>query len=244
MKQIGLIAGMGPEAGGDMLMRFLHACRDEIVKTGHPVSDQAYPAHVLIQYPIPDRSSALLNGGTSPLPGLVKAIGAAQATGADVFGIACNTAHFWHEDLQTLFPDIDLLHIATETAEHVVNSGSRRCAVLATSATQRLGMYASAFEKLGLEVVKQPQEDDESTHRAIFDIKAGNLEAARHWLNSSVERLLQSVDTVVLGCTELGLVVHEGDYRKHQVTDAATVLARALAAKAYGTYRPTPVNAL
>lgn len=235
MNHIALIAGMGPDAGADALVRFLAACRRELVAADRAITDQAYPPHVLVQHPIPDRTAALLHGGYSPVPGLVGAVGSGKAAGAQVMGIACNTAHFWHEDLETLFPDLDILHIANETAYTVAATGAQTCAVLATEATQQGGLYRKALSKFGLTVMAQPHGDERAIHQAIFDIKAGNTQAGAAVVRATLDRLLQRVDTVILGCTELGLAVDASEFH-NKVVDAADVLASALAAKAYGTY--------
>ncbi|RFP77270.1 aspartate/glutamate racemase family protein [Hydrogenophaga borbori] len=235
MNHVALIAGMGPDAGADTLARFLRACRRELQAAGRPINDQAYPHHVLVQHPIADRSAALLQGGASPVPGLVGAVGVAKAAGARTLGIACNTAHFWHGELQALFPDLEILHIADETARAVHRSGARTCAVLATAATQRGGLFRRALAAHGLDTVAQSPGDEEAVHRAIFAIKAGRPEEGGPPLRAMLEQLLDRVDSVVLGCTELGLVI-DADPFAGRVVDAASELANALAAKAYGTY--------
>lgn len=241
MNHVALIAGMGPDAGADALMRFLEACRGQIRQANRRITDQAYPPHVLVQYPIPDRTAALLDGGESPVPGLVSAMGAAKAAGAGVFGIACNTAHFWYDELARLFPDLDIVHIAHEAARTVSRSGAKTCAVLATRATQRGGLYATALAGAGVGVVEQTPAQEEAIHQAIFDIKSGKLAAGRAVVQQRLAALLESVDAVVLGCTELGLVVDTNPYQG-RVIDAATSLAEALAAKAYDTYTPPKAN--
>ena len=159
---------MGPDAGADALMRFLEACRTQMRRANRDITDQAYPPHVLIQYPIPDRTAALLDGGESPVPGLVSAMGAAKAAGAGVFGIACNTAHIWYDELAKLFPDLDIVRIAHDAASAVLHCGAKTCAVLATKATQRGGLYAKALASAGIEVLEQSSSDKEALHRAIF----------------------------------------------------------------------------
>lgn len=234
MKQVALIAGMGPEAGADVLTRFLRACRRQMQASGVEVLDQSYPPHILVQYPVPDRTAALLHGGASPLPGLASAFAIAKASGARVCAIACNTAHFWYPELRNLFPELEILHIAEETARVVKDSGARTCAVMATSATIQKGLYSAALQRQGVACPTQFTADDEAIHRAIFQIKAGNLEDARRAITQRLDVLLQRADAVILGCTELGLVVQQDMYAG-RVTDAADVLAHRLAAKAYDT---------
>jgi aspartate racemase len=242
LNYVALIGGMGPEAGADALTRFLAACRRELENRRLEVADQAYPPHVLVQFPVADRSEALLRGGESPLPGIVNAFSVARSSGARVFGIACNTAHFWHGELSRLFPDLDIIHIAQETAGAAQRSGARSCAVMATLATQRGRLYHEALIARGIEVAQQDESELARTHEAIFAVKAGRPREAQRLLQPQLDGLLARADAVVLGCTELGLVLDPGTLPAGRVIDAADVLAGALAAKAYGTYfSPTQV---
>jgi len=240
LNAIALIGGMGPQAGADALARFLAACRGELRRRGREVTDQAYPPHVLVQFPVADRSQALLQGGASPLPGMIDAFRVARASGARVFGIACNTAHFWHGELSRRFRELDIVHIADETAAAVQRSGARSCAVLATLATQRGGLYQQALAARGIEVVAQADVELARTHAAIFEVKAGRLAQARQLLAPQLDRLLARADAVVLGCTELGLVLPAGSFPAGRVVDAADMLAAALAARAFGSPLPLP----
>lgn len=236
LNYVALIGGMGPEAGADALTRFLAACRRELERLQRDVTDQAYPPHVLVQFPVADRSEALLYGGQSPLPGMVNAFSVARSSGATVFGIACNTAHFWHNDLTLLFPDLDIIHIARETTVAVRRSGATSCAVMATLATQRGRLYHDALIAGGMEVIEQAEAELTRTHEAIFAIKAGRLQEAQRLLGAQLDALLARADAVVLGCTELGLVLDCHARPLNRVIDAADVLAGALAAKAYEGY--------
>lgn len=231
---VAIIGGMGPAAGVDMTARFLSASRREMNRRGLPVTDQNYPPHVLIQYPVPDRTAAFHGVGDSPVPALVAALGTAKAAGARLCGIACNTAHLWHEDIERLFPDMELVHIAREAAAAVRLKGATTVAVLATAATQESGLYRNALVESGLKFVERSTAEIQKVHEAIFQIKGGNLSAATSTIEASVASALQETDCVLLGCTELGLVINPGDYAMGTVVDAADVLAASLAQRAFG----------
>ncbi|MGC4008475.1 MAG: amino acid racemase [Pseudomonas sp.] len=233
MNKVALIGGMGPEAGVDALSRFLGACRLRIERSGRAVTDQAYPPHMVVQCPIPDRTAALLHDGPSPLPGLVGAMGTAMAFGARYVGIACNTAHFWHAELQRLFPEIDIVHMPHEAAKAVRARGAKRCAILGTAATLHGGLYSKALAEVGVDVLPQPEEDARRVHEGIFEIKGGDFEKGRALIQPRLSDLVQRADAVILGCTELGLIVDAHLYQE-KVIDAADILADALAEKACG----------
>jgi len=230
---VAIIGGMGPEAGVDMTYRFLTACRAEMDRRGVQVTDQTYPPHVLIQYRVPDRTAAFKGAGDSPVPALVAALGTAKAAGARLCGIACNTAHLWHEDIEQLFPDLLLVHIAREAAAAVRLTSATSVAVLATTATQESGLYRRALVEAGLRVIERSATEIQHVHEAIFQIKAGNLSVATQTIEKSVASALREADCVLLGCTELGLVINPVNYAPGAVVDAADVLATHLAQQAF-----------
>jgi len=225
---------MGPDAGLDALSRFLAGCRRQLAGRGLPVSDQSYPPHLLVQYDIPDRTAALLGGGEDPLPALVDACSVALAADAEVMGIACNTAHFWHDRLAERFPGMEILHIARETARVVAERQVGTCAVLATLATHEGGLYDRALSGLGVKVVAQADADRRAVHEAIFMVKAGRVREARALLHAAIAPLWASVDAIVLGCTELGIALNPSPSNGGIFIDAADVLADVLATRAYG----------
>ena len=68
----------------------------------------------------PYRTAALLDGGATPLPGMVAALRKLASLGAKSVAVACNTAHAWHEELQRSCPELELLHIVKQTAQQLV----------------------------------------------------------------------------------------------------------------------------
>ncbi|WP_281366320.1 aspartate/glutamate racemase family protein [Paraburkholderia fynbosensis] len=242
LQPVAIIGGMGPEAGVDMTSRFLEACRSEMRLLGQAIRDQSYPPHVLIQFCVPDRTAAFRGEGASPVPALVAALGTARAAGAKVCGMACNTVHLWHKDVVELFPGLELVNIAEETAKAAKRVGAASAAVLATSATQESGLYRNALEERGLRVVDRSTDEMNDVHRAIFQIKAGNVAAATPIIEAAVASALAEADCVVLGCTELGLVIKPESYATGAVLDAADVLASRLAYHAFHKQcaRPSP----
>lgn len=225
---------MGPDAGLDALSRFLAGCRRQLALRGRPVSDQSYPPHLLVQYDIPDRTVALLGDGEDPLPALVDACGVARAADAQVMGIACNTAHFWHAQLAERFPEMEIVHIARETARAARERGIGTCAVLATLATHAGGLYDRALSEAGVKVAAQSQAERQAVHEAIFMVKAARLHEARQILHAVVAPLSPRVDAIVLGCTELGIALNASPTEGGLFIDAADVLADVLATRAYG----------
>ena len=90
---IGILGGMGPEATLN--------CFAKIIQNTPVSSDQEHLRVVISNNPkVPDRTSAILEGGPSPLPVLIEGCWSLKRAGADFVIIPCVTAHYFLDELQ------------------------------------------------------------------------------------------------------------------------------------------------
>lgn len=137
-----------------------------------------------------------------------------QTAGADFLVIGTNTVHKIAPDIEQAI-DIPLLHIADATAASLQESNIRKVGLLGTAFTMELDFYKGRLrDKFGLEVVVPDTADRDIVHRMIFDeLCLGRIEP------DSKAALLRIIDTltgqgaagIILGCTELGLLVGPND---------------------------------
>jgi len=110
---------------------------------------------------------------------------------------------------------IPLLHIADATAEAVRRAGLRRVGLLGTRFTMEEEFYRSRLaNQFGLEVVVPDAEDRQTVHRIIYEeLCAGAVRPESKALVGGIMNRLEAVGAkgVILGCTELGLLVDAGD---------------------------------
>lgn len=237
---VGILGGMGPAAGADFARLFVHACAEQMHRLQIPVSDQAFPEHWLAQVPVPDRSRALETpgpGGHQPLEAMLQALGKLAALGSTTVAVACNTAHAWHEALQTRFPQLEVLHVAREVATLLAARGVREVGLLATAGTYQVELYDQALRAAGLQCHRPLAAERERLMHGIYHgVKAGNLALAHDCFASVAAALTQrhGLSTLILGCTEIPLALQAVPGHSHlDLVDPALVLARALAQRAY-----------
>lgn len=134
------------------------------------------------------------------------------AAGADVLLICTNTMHKIAD--QVAVPGTPLLHIADVTGAAIRAQGLRRVALLGTRYTMEQPFYVDHLARIGVEcVVPQPSHRDE-VHRIIFeelclgDVRASSRQSLRDIVAHCAERGAQGV---ILGCTELPLLLQAGD---------------------------------
>jgi aspartate racemase len=218
-KTIGVLGGMGPLATVDFMHRVIEmtpATRDQ----DHvPMMVHAVPQ-------VPDRTGAILSGGESPLPSLLQGLKVLNTAGVGCVAIPCNTAHYWYEEMAGACP-VPILHIVDAVCADLKGRGimGGRVGLLATTGTTLAGVYQSRLEHNGYESVV-PDADDLETlvSGGIGRVKAGDLPTAQDLLEQAAERLMkQDVQTIILGCTEIPIVLND----ENRFVDCTRALARA-----------------
>lgn len=200
---IGLLGGMGPLAGVDLARR--------IIERTPAVTDQGHiPLMLYSASQIPDRSAAILDGEASPLPELEEGVRVLVRAGARSVAIACNTAHHWYDDLRAAAP-VPLLHVCDAVLADLAARGLRTGVIglIATTGALRSGFYQRALERAGYKFVTPSAiESAEQIMPAIAAIKAGRLAAAAAPLQAASRGLTdRGAQAIILGCSELGLVL-------------------------------------
>lgn len=239
---VGILGGMGPAAGADFVRLFVAACADLLRARGKTVVDQAFPTHWLVQAPIPDRTAALQDpGAKQPLEPMAQALAALQSQGVGTVAMACNTAHAWHAQLQAALPDLRILNVMEEVARQLQAAGTPVVGLLATEGTYRTGLYQEALSRRGILCAVPDSAGRDVLMDGIYQgVKAGNM-ARASLLFERVARTLVTrhrLSAVILGCTEIPLALPPQALPGTTLLDASDVLARRLAACAYGLQTP------
>jgi len=137
-----------------------------------------------------------------------------EKAGADFVLICTNTMHKMADDVQSAI-GILLLHIADATAEKINEQGLNTVGLLGTKFTMEEDFYKGRLkEKFGLAVVV-PEEDERTTvHDIIYnELCLGEIrESSREKMKKSIEHLVsKGAEGVILGCTEIPLLVKQKD---------------------------------
>lgn len=138
--------------------------------------------------------------------------GLAQA-GADVLVIATNTMHIVADEVEAA-AGIPLLHIADPTADAAERRGLGRLGLLGTRFTMEKEFYRARLERRGLEVLVPDEDDRDTVHRIIYDelVLGVVRDESRSAYRAVIERLVaRGADGIILGCTEIGMLVGPGD---------------------------------
>jgi len=232
-KIIGILGGMGPEATIDFF--------EKIVKGTKVRKDQDHLRILIDNNPkIPNRTLAIQGRGPSPLPLLVRSARILEKAGADLIVIPCVTAHHFYIPLQKKVK-LPILHIVNEMMNHVQThfEGIEKIGLLATTGTLQSGLFQKAFARSHIELILLGREAQKDfVMRAIYGkegIKAiGPSEKSKRLLLDACKELIrQGARAVIAGCTEIPLVLRDGNL-PIPVIDPVAILAKVAIKEALG----------
>ena len=136
-----------------------------------------------------------------------------QAAGAQGLLIATNTMHKVAEQVQAA-TNLPLIHIADTTANAIKQQGFTKIALLGTQFTMTEDFYKQRLIDAGLQVLIPDTDARAEVHRIIYnELCQGQLLASSRQYYTQVinELAAQGAEGVILGCTEIGLLISQAD---------------------------------
>lgn len=136
-----------------------------------------------------------------------------EKAGADFIVICTNTMHKVAPQIQENI-SIPILHIAQATAEVLLENGIQKVGLLGTKYTMTQDFYKEKLFEAGLDVVIPDQAGVEEVNRIIYDeLCLGQIkESSKQNYLSIIDDLKKAgAEAVILGCTEIGLLVKQED---------------------------------
>jgi aspartate racemase len=217
---IGIIGGMGPEATADLFMRIIRATNVGRDQDHHRVIIDSNAK-------IPDRTSAIIGKGKSPLPLLIETAQNLEHAGADFLIMPCNTAHYFHKELQEAI-SIPILHMIKLSTLYVRSNypDIKTIGLLATDGTILSKLYHDYYGEEGIEIITPIDESQKRVMKTIYEyLKRGDLDIGREILQKEVENLIKNgAEAILIGCTEVSLVLSTRDVEV-SIIDPLQVLA-------------------
>ena len=136
-----------------------------------------------------------------------------EKAGADVILICTNTMHKLFYDVQERV-SVPLIHIALATADALEKDGIKRVALLGTKYTMTENFYKERLKERGFEVLIPEEEDMQIVHDVIFDELCHGIikeESRKEYARIIAALKEKGAEAVILGCTEIGLLITPGD---------------------------------
>ena len=136
-----------------------------------------------------------------------------EKAGAEFIVICTNTMHKVIDFIEEKI-SIPILHIADATANQIQNSGIKTIGLLGTKYTMEHDFYKSRMISNGIEVLIPHSEEREEINKIIFEeLVLGKVEhSSREYYKKVIQSLVnRGAEGIVLGCTEIGLLVKSED---------------------------------
>ena len=153
-----------------------------------------------------------------------------ERAGAECVLICANTMHKAAPAVQAAV-GIPLLHIADAVGGRAAAAGLKKVALLGTRYTMEEGFLKDRLrERFGLEVLIPAKTDRDLIHRVIFDeLVLGRVlpESKAAYLRIVDDLAAQGAQGIILGCTEIGLLIQQPDRPDIPFFDTVRVHAEA-----------------
>lgn len=136
-----------------------------------------------------------------------------EAAGADMILICTNTLHKVAPQVQSRIR-VPLVHIAEAAAEELLSKGITRVGLLGTKYTMTQEFYREKLTERGIDVLIPEGEEIDLVNRVIFDelcLGVVKEDSKAAYLKVIANLQARGAQGILLGCTELGLIVSQVD---------------------------------
>ncbi len=206
-KKIGILGGMSPESTVEYYQHITRAYTERFGDYGYPeiiiysVSFQPY-----VDWPNQDRWDLVTQG-------LSEAALKLEAAGADFIVIATNTMHLVFDQVQASVT-VPMLSLLDAVGDAVLARGIETVGLLGTKFTMEKAFYQDALARKGITVLVPDAQDRAYVNAVIYDeLVAGQIrDESRAGYVAIIRKLAErGAEGVILGCTEIPLLVSEED---------------------------------
>lgn len=206
-KKIGILGGLSPESTVEYYQTITRTYTERFGDYGYPeviiysVSFQPY-----VDWPNQDRWDLVAQG-------LSEAAQKLEAAGADFIVIATNTMHLVFDQVQASVT-VPMLSLLDAVGDAVLARGIETVGLLGTRFTMEKSFYQDALARKGITILVPDADDREYVNGVIYDeLVAGQIrDESRAGFVAIIEQLAaRGAEGVILGCTEIPLLVNEED---------------------------------
>ena len=228
-KIVGILGGMGPESTAVLLQKIMRLTPAAVEQDHLRVIIDSNPK-------IPNRTDALLFGNLKPvIEALCETAGGLERAGAEVIGMACNTAHAFLTEVRASV-EVPVVDMIGEMALQARQAFGKQTVVgiLATDGTMRTRLYHEALESNHLEGVGPVGPGVQNAVMDTLDtVKLhGVSDEAKGAISVAIgDVTAQGATALIAGCTEVALVLERYPPNLPWL-DSLTVLADALVREA------------
>jgi len=231
-KFLGIIGGMGAEAGAELYQHLVRL-------TPADIDQQHIETLIYSNTNIPDRTQGILKNGPDFFPPLLESAKLLEKNGVDIIIMACVTSHYYIKELRQNLK-CEVLSAIEETIEKIQKDipQAMKIGILTTTGAIKTELFQKALEEIGCQpLILLDDLQEEYFMKAIYasdGIKAKFVKPARDKILKALSWLIENgAEAVISGCSELPLLFDQSDC-KVPLIDAMDVLVRKAILKCTG----------
>lgn len=225
----GIYGGLGPLAHIKFEEELVNECHRRGIN-----KDQDYPVWILVNgSSTPDRTESI-NGGKNSLRHLIGFSNLLEKQGADFIVIACNTAHYYKNEIEKRI-EIPILSLIDETASFVARNYPliSKVGIIATSGTIKSNLYQNALKIYGISSIVPSGKIQTKLMKAIYDPVIG-IKSTGAKISGASQKLIgyaaddvvdKGAELIIAGCTELSMVFKQKTFKGAKVVDPIKILS-------------------
>jgi aspartate racemase len=144
---------------------------------------------------------------------VAKACNHLKSCGATGIVFCANTMHFIADRIEKEI-GLPIIHIATATAIEIEKLGLKKVGLLGTKFTMELDFFNSKLYDRGIETIIPNEDDKEFIHQTIYDELGRGIvseQTKKRYLTIIAELINNGAEGIILGCTEIPLVIQQSD---------------------------------
>lgn len=197
-RKIGLLGGIGPEATGEFYLSLI----SKFQKKGLIKSNRDFPQIIINSIPAPELIYESIS--EKDLRPYIKGLKELEKFGVDFIAMVCNTIYLFYEKLQKEIK-IPIIDLRKEVKKYLLNKNVKSITVLGSPTVIKQGLY-------GFKDIKQialNKREVELLTKAIFNFNRGFDKIKQSEIVKSITKkyLNQGAEMIILGCTELALML-------------------------------------
>ena len=213
MKVIGIIGGTTPESTLYYYRIFIELSREYFEPNFYPY---------IIIYSLNFREfSENPDGWEGRKRMLISAAQSLKRAGAKIIAISANTPHLVFDAVQKNV-NVKMISIIDALAEEIKRRKLKKLLLLGTKTTMSMPFYKEKLKDYGIEAVVPDEEEIDKINEIIMkELSMGDFKSKRYILEL-IEKYSSQIEGVILGCTELPLIIKKEDL-KIPILDTARI---------------------
>ncbi len=228
MKKIGIIGGIGPESTIEYYRMLIKLFREKFESDHYPdILIQSIDMSQMLDYVFKNELDELVKFLRSKVEIL-------EQSGVDYVALASNTPHLVFDQLADAV-NTRMISIVEETCKSISKSGLKKVGLLGTKSTMSKGFYQSVAHKYGIEMLIPNKEDQNYIHEKYMgELVFNQINPETKIRLIDIVQNLQNkkqIQGIVLGGTELPLILHPEDFEKLRVFNTTEIHVNAILEK-------------